>query len=203
MPEPRWSPGDEIVFQEVWRGRLWSARPMTVVEDRGDRVALWLPYGTRWMAPVTRGERIVTCLEFGDWVLDERRWDLSSIWLLPADARHSVLVSWLPDGDFFGWYVNLQTPFTRTARGLQWMDLMLDVVIDPDRGWRWKDEDELQAAVDRDLISRGEASALRAEAESVIAQLEANAPPFSEPWPDWRPDPAWAVPSLRDGWDRV
>jgi protein associated with RNAse G/E len=39
-----------------------------------------------------------------------------------------------------GWYVNLQCPFRRTEVGIEAMDLMLDVVVDPDGTWRWKDD---------------------------------------------------------------
>ncbi len=49
----RWPTGSTIVVQEVWRGRLWSARPLTVVEDERDRLVLWCPRGTRWRTATT------------------------------------------------------------------------------------------------------------------------------------------------------
>ena len=54
-----------------------------------------------------------------------------------------------PDRRFAGWYVNLQKPFRRTARGFETMDLMLDLVVEVDRSWWWKDEDELETFVVR------------------------------------------------------
>lgn len=48
-----WRPGDTIVHQEFWRGRLWAARPLTVVEDSGDRLVLWIPEGTGSPGPLT------------------------------------------------------------------------------------------------------------------------------------------------------
>ena len=46
--------------------------------------------------------------------------------------------------EHWGWYVNLQLPFRRTELGFETMDLVLDLIVDPDGSWRWKeDEDEL------------------------------------------------------------
>jgi hypothetical protein len=36
------------------------------------------------------------------------------------------------------------------------------------------------------------------EGERVIRRVEAREWPFNEPWPDWRPDPSWAAPQIRD-----
>ncbi len=58
-------------------------------------------------------------------------------------ASHSVYVHWGRDGEFLGWYVNLEDPWRETALGFDTTDHLLDVWIDPDRTWRWKDEDHL------------------------------------------------------------
>jgi hypothetical protein len=37
-----------------------------------------------------------------------------------------------------------------------------------------------------------------------VARLaERNEPPFSDPWPDWRPDSEWPMPELPAGWDEL
>jgi predicted RNA-binding protein associated with RNAse of E/G family len=207
-----WRPGETVGLWEVWRDRLWSARPAIVAADDGDALALWLPRGTRWKAPVTpphrsraatRAERLMACLEREDWVLDDRVWDISTLWLLREGDLHATWVSWLPDGEHYGWYINLQEPYRRTARGLHWMDLMLDVVVAPDRSWRWKDEDEFQALIDHRLIDETKARAVREAAATAIRQLEAGEPPFCTPWPAWRPDPAWPAPVLPPDWETL
>ena len=207
-----WHPGQTIVVQEVWRGKLWAARPMIVAEDRGDFLALWFPKGTRWKAPTTspglpaaedRGERLCACMASGEWIFRDLEWDVDTLWVLEAEVSHAVWVSWLDGFEPWGWYVNLQEPFSRTTHSLQTMDLMLDVIVDRDRSWRWKDEDELQALLDWQLIDGAKAAAIRAEAESVLRRLEADKPPFNEPWHDWRPEPAWGLPELPAGWDRL
>lgn len=208
----RWSIGTTVVQQEVWRGRLWSARPMTVVEDRGDFVALWCPAGTRWKTATTppsrpraptRAERFVLSLTRGDWVLGDFIWGVSTLTLLQGGDWHAVWVSWREGGEWWGWYVNLQRPFHRTRQGFQTMDLMLDITVAPDRQWHWKDEDEFAALVAAGLIDTTEEARVRDEARRVIRRVAANTPPFNKRWHDWRPDPSWPLPQLPAGWDRL
>lgn len=207
-----WSPGDTVVLQEVWRDRVWAARPMRVAWDEDDFVALWMPRGTRWKAPTTpptrerngdRGVRLAECAALGDWVFRDLEWDVSILSLMREGDWHALWVSWLPSGEHWGWYVNLQKPYRRTALGFETMDLALDVIVEPDRSWRWKDEDELEAFVQRGVFDRAIAERIHAEGLEVVGCAERDEPPFCEPWPDWRPDPSWAVPELPQGWDRL
>ena len=204
--------GETVVVQEVWRDRVWGARPMRVVDDAADRVALWFPRGTRWMAPIDdpsrewdgdRGERLAACAAAGTWTHRELAWDVDTLVLMQPDAWHAVWVSWLPSGEHWGWYVNLQRPFRRSAIGFETMDLALDVIVEPDASWRWKDEDELDMFVEREAFEPDLPQRLREEALRVVARAERSEPPFSEPWPQWRPDPTWELPALPDGWERL
>ena len=205
-----WEAGQTIVHQEVWLGRVWAARPLIVVEDEPDRLLLWIPEGTRRQVPMTPSarpdppdldDRIIANLELGDWEHRESVWDVSSLWILRPDDWHSLWVSWR-DGRHYGWYVNLQMPFRRTPLGIEAMDLMLDVVAEPDLTWRWKDADQFDRIVAASIFDAEVAERVRAEAASAIRRIKAVEPPFSEPWPSWRPDPSWTIPVLPDGWDR-
>jgi protein associated with RNAse G/E len=200
------------VLQEVWREKLWAVRPLTVVEDSNDRLILWCPRGTIRKVPGTpperprppsRTEHVVRALSRCDWVLENHEWDVSTLWLLEPRASHAVWVSFLPDGRHLGWYVNLQEPYRRTSRGIQAMDMMLDIVVAPDRSWRWKDEDEFQAVIDAGLYTPTAALAVRAEAASVVRRIENRLAPFDEPWPEWRPSSQWSIPRLLNGWDQL
>ena len=206
------SRGDTVVLQEVWHGRVWAGWPMTVVRDDGDFVALWFPKGTHWKAPTTpptrereenRGERLAACAALGDWVYRDAVWDVHTLLLMRAGDWHALWVSWLDGFAHWGWYVNLQEPFRRTQRGLETMDLMLDALVDPDRTWRWKDEDELATFVERGVFDAAIATRVRDEGLRVVTRAERNEPPFSEPWTEWRPDPSWTTPELPAGWDRL
>jgi hypothetical protein len=204
--------GQTIVLQEVWRDQVWAARPMRVVQDEPELVALWFPRGTRWMAPIDdprrewngdRGERLAECAVRGEWLHRELEWDVDTLSLMRPGAWHALWVSWLPSGEHWGWYVNLQRPFRRSRLGFETMDLALDLIIDADGSWRWKDEDELETFVARGVFERDLPGRLRAEALGVVELAEHRAGPFGEPWPEWRPEAGWQLPELPSGWDRI
>jgi hypothetical protein len=206
-----WNAGETIVHQEVWRGRVWAARPLTVVRDEGDRLLLWIPQGTVRKVPVTppervaparREDRIIASLHHGDWLYGEHVWDVSTLWILHPDDWHAVWVSWL-NGEHYGWYINFQQQFRRTSIGIEAMDLMLDVVVEPDLRWRWKDEAQFDEIVERAILDAATGARVRQEAAEVIQRIERAGPPFSDPWPAWRPDPSWARPVLSEAWDEV
>ena len=207
-PADGWNAGDTVVLRELWRGATWSVRPATVVSDDGSSAVLWLPVGTRWYAPTvpphrprapSRAERLTSCLAREDWVLVEREWDVSSLWFVEPERYSCAWMSWLPGGEHYGWYVNLQEPFTRTSEGFDWMDLMLDILVEPDRSWRWKDEDEFAALIDAELIDEDGVASVRSAADVAIARLTAGAAPFDDSWLEWQPDPAWRRPELPAG----
>ena len=204
--------GENVVVQEVWRDRVWSARPMIVAQDDGDLIALWFPKGTAWKRPVPpsthpsardRGERLARCLVKGEWVFVDTEWDVSTLVLVRGDDWHAVWVSWLDDESPWGWYVNLQQPIRRTPLGFATMDLALDVLVANDRTWRWKDEDELETFVNMGVLDGELAARVREEGLRVARRAERNEPPFSEPWQDWRPEPSWTRPELPAGWDEL
>ena len=203
--------GDTIAVQEIWRDRVWAARPMRVVHDSSDVLALWYPRTTRWRAPTspadapvaaTRGERLARCLRDNRWDVVEYAWDVDTVCLFTPGDWHAVWVSWLPNGEQWGWYVNLQEPYVRTSCGIATFDLALDVLVDVDGTWRWKDEDELEAYVEHGVVDPALAERLYAEGRAVAERHARGAWPFDSAWPSWRPEPSWPLPSLADGWDQ-
>lgn len=207
-----WRAGETVVHQEVWRGRLWAARPLRVVDDSDERTLLWMPHGTRRVIPVTPPERpdppdihgrTIENLDRADWRLGDHVWDVSCLWILRPDDWHSTWVSWRPDGSHLGWYVNLQRPMRRNPVGFEAMDLMLDVVAEPDLSWRWKDREEFDEIVERGIFTEELGAQVMSTAIGVIDDIEHSRPPFDEPWPTWLPDPSWPTPELPDGWGVV
>ena len=205
-----WSPGQVVAHQEVWKGRLWAARPLLVVDDTEEQTLLWIPHGTRRRVPKTPPHRVdppdihtrtIENLDHCDWVLGDHTWDVSSLWILRAGEWHSTWVSWRPDGTHLGWYVNLQCPMRRNPVGFEAMDLMLDVVAAPDLTWWWKDRDELERILERRLFEPELGDRVMGEALRVIDDLENRRPPFDCDWPSWRPEAAWGMPVLPPGWD--
>lgn len=216
----RWPPGHVVVHQEVWADRVWAARPTIVAADEPTRLVLWLPHGTRRKVPAApprfqaqprhndgglpteadhRG--VIENLASGAWTHTDHHWDVSTLCILRPGEWHAVWVSWLASGEHLGWYVNLQRPYRRTRLGIEAMDLMLDIVVEPDLSWRWKDREEFDEIARRGIFDPDLVGRVRHEGRSVIERIEARAAPFSEAWPGWQPDPDWSIPVLPAGWD--
>ena len=186
------------MLREIWRGRVWSGRPYTVVEDSSSRLLLYVGAGVRWVKPVPPDR-----LRERAWTLQEDTWYTEALRIVTPGSRHSVLLLWTAGfRDLLLWYVNLEDQMTRTHIGFDYLDQLLDIEIAPDLSeWSWKDEDEFEEAVVAGLLTSEEAHLVRAEGEKVIAALGARRSPFSEPWPQWRPNPDWTSPVLPEGWN--
>jgi uncharacterized protein len=195
-------PGDPALFRFVWPWKVFSAKPTTVVEHTPERVVLWLAPKTLTMAPP--GFHVaVPQIRAGEWTHEHWRWYGGRLMIWEAGSSHSIYVTWSDDGEFLGWYANLEDPWKTGALGFDATDHLLDVVIRPDRTWSWKDENHLAGAVQVGLFTREQARAIRDEGERVIARVESWAAPFDERWETWRPDPEWLVPVVPAGWDRI
>jgi hypothetical protein len=174
------APGEPIVVRHVRRGNTFMVWAALAVHDDDELLALWLPPGAPCLRPDVRSE-----LPY-EQELVERPWRAPGVLQLwPVGAAHAI---WVFETS---WYVNLQEPFRRTPNGVDTADQLLDLVRTKDGEWRWKDEDELAAAVLQGYLSEDESREIRAEAERVIA---ANA--FPTGWEDWEPDPSWPAPNL-------
>jgi len=199
-----WSPGDAVVLREIWRGRVWEARPAIVVRNDPELQIFYRGAGSVATIPVDETGREMR-LPRGDWRFAEWQAERNVLSFVVPDTAHAVLaLSDGPTGEFLGWYVNLEDPPRESDIGFDTTDHVLDVLIPPDRStWTWKDEDELDEAVALGLFTSEQAEAFRAEGERAARTIIERRPPFDEPWEEWRPDPAWPRPQLPEGWDRV
>lgn len=195
--DDRWPPGTVIPIRHVQEGVVRFCEAVIVVEDQGDRLITFAPLGgdMRWNSI--------------DWatgafggIRPQKRHTTSALRFHRVGARHMVTLFFV-DGVFLCWYVDLQEPTRRAGGGLMTFDRSLDIVIGPDRAWRWKDEDHFRHIQRFGWITAQQADELRQEGLAVIAQAEAGAPPFDGAWLDFKPDPAWPLPELPDDWDRA
>ena len=174
-------------------GRVWRAQACRVVEDSEQTIALWLPRGSATYLPVDREGRRIR-IPAGDWELEPAESTRDAVALARPGRAHSIYVFWR-EGSFEHWYVNFEKPLRRTPVGFDTFDEKLDLIVEPDGRYFWKDEDELEQAAALGLL---EADAVRAEAARVLEEW-----PFPTGWEDWQPDPSWPIPQLPEGWDRV
>ncbi len=203
-----WSPGNTVLLRTVLEnGRVGSVLSTTVVRDSDDLVALYLAPGTTCKRRAgKRGGpqgRVLVQNSGGheDWTWSKNR---RLILWRPPERQHAVSLFWRDaDDTFLGGYVDVLEPLRRTRLGFDTRDLILDVVIDPDRTWHWKDEDELTWRQEQGYIAPYEAEAIRNEGKRAVSLLEAHDPLFDDEWTLWRPDPAWDIPEVTEGWSVV
>lgn len=214
-----WQPGTSIVHRGIAPGpaggRVWIAHAVTVVEDRPDRVALYLAPGAPCKIPSELIGRKYSSSgstrsrwdeqDGGDWTLDEWTWQRThALILLEPERYYALFCFWsAANGTFTGWYVNFQLPFRRTAASIDTLDLELDLEIFPDGTRRWKDVAEYDEGVRRGSIDARTAAAVEQARIEVLSRIDDD-PAFLDPCLiGWRPSPEWQLPSLPPDWEVV
>ncbi len=183
----------DLAWRETWRGGVWRAIALRLVERNGDRLLLWHPQGTPALVPYA-GDRLLRVPGGDDWELVEAPSPVASVGVVELGARHSTWLHWR-DGVFDGWYVNFERGHVLTSCTLDLVDEKLDLVIRPDGRLRVKDFDELLEAARTGYLRAGE---VLDEAVRVLRD-----PPWPNGLEDFRPDPSWPTPKLPEGWDVV
>jgi hypothetical protein len=189
-------PGDAVLLRSIYRGNVRWTFPHRYVGGWDGRHGLYCQPGNQGKR--TRREDGAPYLE--RWVSDAA--PLDSTWagahvlrfMRPGDA-HTIEVWWDLDWGLKGWYVNLQAPLRVTGSHFDTTDWVLDVVVDRDGTWHWKDEDELVKAVSLDVFDEAGAAEVRREGERVIA-----ARPWPTGWEEWRPPADWSPLGLPADW---
>lgn len=206
-----WAPGDQVLwrYRANGRDRIHICRPVTVVQDTDELLAVWLAADTRCVKPrladgteihheplstrYTKPRALAQCRWLGTGVLKLAR---------PADPW-SVWLFWDRGWRFRNWYVNLEEPRVRWSGGVDSEDHFLDIAVYPDRSWEWKDEDEFAQAQRAGLMPPRQAARVRSAGRSAVRAITAWTAPFRDGWEDWRPDPNWPVPELPVDWHRT
>ncbi|MDF3298111.1 cytidylyl-2-hydroxypropylphosphonate hydrolase [Streptomyces tropicalis] len=207
----RWAPGSRILWRYRENGGtgFHIARPVTVVRDDAELLAVWMAPGTECVKPVladgtpVHREPLASRYTKPRTVLRDRWWGTGVLKLARPGEPWSTWLFWDPGWQFRDWYVNLEEPLARWAGGVDSEDHFLDISVHPDRSWHWRDEDEFAQAQRDGLMAPAQAERVRAAGRAAVEVITAWGPPFSEGWQDWRPDPAWPVPSLPEDWDRT
>lgn len=216
----RFKPGRVVVWRHFHGSVLALLKTARVVADDERGLLLWIPQQSPMLDRRFHDGRGLRSVRFEEWVagpttLFPARWEGPGVLkLLPPGAAHSIWFMWHRDGTFRAWYVNLEETGVRwddgDAAGVDVCDQDLDVWVEPDRSWRWKDEEEF---AERLAIAEGywvrDASAVRAEGLRVIAQVTAGVFPFDGTWLDVYPRATgpersdWLVPDqVPGGWQR-
>jgi hypothetical protein len=191
-----------VLLREIWQGKVWTVRPVIVVRDTPELIALYLPEGAMWRgAESLSGETLRVPWE--PWRLSEPLfWKNHGLRLYPPGEAYSLSLYWDSSWTLLNWYVNVEEPLRTSDFGFDYMDWTLDIVVSPDMSdVKWKDEDELAEAVARGVYTQEHAQEIREAGQRALDRLLAREPPVDERWEDWRPDPSWQRPDPPERWE--
>jgi hypothetical protein len=201
-----WSPGDVVVYRSLASdGCYYSGLPLSILHDGPEAVVGTLEHGTVVSRPVAADGRDLRTLplheRWGPRVALLRPFLFGEgagrlVIVFPRGRAHSIWIFHSPS-DVIGWYINLEDPPVFAGRTVSTRDHILDLWAPADTGEaRWKDEDELEAAIAAGTRTSREAETYRAEGERVMLER-----PWPTGWEEAAPDPSWPAPELFDGWD--
>ena len=197
--------GEPILYRELdEHGQVVDVKPVTVIEDSDVQIALWLPLGTPTKKPVLLNHTPGTPRNWveGSWALVDSTWQWAELLIVvrPDNCR-ATWVRWSADRVFQGWYVNLQSKLCRTHLGFDFRDHQLDIIVEPNRNWRWKDQDELDLAVELGRLTPAQGKAVREEGQLAVMEIERNSGLYSESLEQWCPEASLTRPKLRADWN--
>lgn len=186
-----------MLLRSIYRGRVRWCWPHRYVGEWDGRLGIYCGPGNAGKLMRSDGGSYLEGWVRGDPPLDHV-WESSHVlrFMRPGDA-HTVELFWWGDWSFRGWYVNLQAPLVVAGDRFDTTDWALDVVVDPDGTWRWKDERDFAEAIALGVFADG-GTAARGEGERVIAER-----PWPTGWEDWRPPAEWTPLELPEDWHVV
>jgi predicted RNA-binding protein associated with RNAse of E/G family len=205
-----WKPGEIISWRGIYRDRIWHAQTVIVVQDApGETVVALLP-GTECMAPEgylqgkNSSQRRWNFKE-NYWQLEKYSWRINRLLLLlEPEKYYSIIYFWKQEtNEFLCYYINFQLPFQRTHRGIDTLDLDLDLIINPDFSYEWKDVDDYQKAIENGVIFPEWVQGIEAAKQEIFEKLEKRQYPFDGSWLNWMPDTTWSPPKLPENWDKI
>ncbi len=210
-------PGQVVVRRCVHPdGRLATVQCARVVADDERGLAIWIGAGSTLMRRVDLNGETTRHLPYAEelamptMLAPTPHQRFGTLILTPSSTGHSAgdsaghSVAWAFDapGELHGWYVNLESPVLRWDGGIDVFDFALDVLVQPDRRWEWKDESEFAEQTGHPLFwSPAEAEVIRARAEAVTRTIDRGEFPFDGTWCDYLPQQGWGPTPLPTWWD--
>ena len=199
-----------IVTREYHRDRLWQAKSVFVIRDSSKETVLSIIPGAECIAEehyARRKKKGKRRWDFknDDWKLEKFEWLENRVLAVTEPEKYySILLFWNHASDtFLGYYVNFQLPFVRHHDGIEMLDLDLDININPDLTFKWKDVDDYQNAINHGLITPEWVDEIEKTKLEIFDRLEKRQYPFDGSWLDWKPELSWTPPKLPVNWDKI
>ena len=205
-----WKPGDIVGWRGIYRNRIWHAVPTFVVKETCQEIVRAIIPGAKCMVeehytPGVKNGKRRWDFKGEDWVLKEFTWHTNRVLTITeSDKYYSIMLFWdHARNEFLCYYVNFQLPFKRSHCGTDSLDLDLDICIEPDLRFSWKDEDDYHKAIEQGLILPEWVQEIEKAKPEILERLEKRCYPFDGSWLDWMPDPTWPPPTLPENWDKI
>ena len=184
--------GSVSVYRGVIDGRVYYERAARVLSaDSHTAILAWWPgCPTRTVAEYLKAvqtdrrgarDKFLEALARRDWEqLADAPWQHTSVVEQVVSGQwFSVWRMHSPDGVSLGWYVNFSRPPVWRPDGWDSADLALDLEVEPDGSWWWKDEDEYEQSRRLGLISDVEHKAVQEARGQALESLEARSGLFA------------------------
>jgi predicted RNA-binding protein associated with RNAse of E/G family len=205
-----WNPGDVIAWRGIYRQRVWHAQTAIIVKDTSNEMVLALITGAECAAPEgylngKDSNKRRWNFKDKDWEIENYLWRTNRLLLLLEPEKYYSIMHFWDDASnqFKCYYVNFQVPFTRSHCGIDTLDLDLDIIINPDLSFEWKDEDDYQIAIDHGVIFPEWIQGIEEAKQEIFDKLEKRAYPFDGTWLNWMPNPDRLPPKLPENWDKI
>ena len=203
--------GESCVLRGIVNNQVWLAQSVIVVKDEPQETVLLLLPGAKcafpagyvsWRNKDIPGETRWQEARHADIALREVEWQTNRILIfLEPEKYYSCFLFWDQQTDQFGcYYINFQLPYRRSHCGFDTLDLDLDIVIDPQYNWKWKDVDEYQAGIQEGGILDEWVQGIQRSQAEVLDRITRHRYPLDGSWYHWRPDASWLPPTLPDRW---
>jgi hypothetical protein len=198
------SPGDSVALRYVLTdGRIEMCWPCRVVRDDSELLALFIAAGSKYKAGPKRTAAEKRARPAPPLPPDEHVWRADTLRLMFPGRCHSVSLFWQHDAGgrrLTKYFVNLEEPFRRTSVGFDTQDHVLDVVMQPDLSWAWRDEGELKNHLAHGFFTKALIESVRAEGKHVVDEMTRRAHPALD-WTAWSPDSRREMPVMPVEWD--
>jgi hypothetical protein len=211
----RWEVGQNCALRGIVNNHVWLAQSVTVVKDEPGETILLLRPGARCAYPegywrwkgnkdYSQGTRWQEA-QNSPIIHREFAWHSNRLLMfLEPGKYYGCFMFWDQTSDQFTcYYINYQLPFQRCHCGFDTLDLDLDIVIDPQYRWEWKDEDDYRDGIQYGGIKAEWVEGIEQSQVEVLDRITNRRYPIDGSWLQWRPNPAWTIPTLPEDWQVV
>ena len=206
-----WKEGDAVVLRGVYEGRPTYAQSMRVIRDTPDETALLIWPGAECAVPKGYIHHPHDASKWDRWAetltnsldLQPYTWHTNRfLVLLEPEKFYATIYIWEAEPNQFScYYINFQLPFRRTPIGFDTLDLDLDIVIEPDFQWKWKDAGEYEHGIRSGGIKTEWVNEIEQAKKEVFARINKREYPLNSYWLNWQPDASWQTPQLPQNWE--